>query len=119
MQPSDLLRLRHMRDAALHALQFLGERSREDLRSDLQLSYAIVRCLEIIGEAAAAVQPATKDRIPELPWRTIVATRNRLIHGYFNVDVDVIFDTLRNDIPGLLNSLETFLESEAEVENGD
>lgn len=79
---------------------------------DSGLNYdATVRNLEIIGEAAAHVPEETRGRHPQIPWRQMVATRNRLIHGYLGIDNDTLWSIIRDDIPALLESLEKLKES--------
>ncbi|MBK6728127.1 MAG: DUF86 domain-containing protein [Xanthomonadales bacterium] len=67
---------------------------------------ATLRNLELIGEAATHVPAAVRSRHPEVPWRTIVATRNRLIHGYLGIDNDTVWSIVRDEIPNLLARLE-------------
>ena len=107
--PPDEVRLRHMLDAARKALSFTHGRSRVDLDTDEQLALAIVRLLEIIGEAAKQVTTETRTSHPEIPWREIAGTRDRLIHGYFDVDLDVVWSIATGDLPGLVASLESIL----------
>jgi uncharacterized protein with HEPN domain len=70
----------------------------------------LIRLLEIIGEAANAVSEETRRAHPHVPWRKMVGLRNRLIHGYFNVNLHVVWDTLRGDLPDLIPALEEVLE---------
>jgi uncharacterized protein with HEPN domain len=111
--PPDEVRLRHMLDAARKTLDFTNGRSRSDLDTDEQLTLAVVRLLEIIGEAAKKVTAETRRPHPEIPWREIASTRDRLIHGYFDVDLDVVWSIATGDLPGLVASLEAILEPEA------
>ena len=101
--PPDELRLRHMLDAARKVSGFVHSRSRSDLDSDEQLTLAIVRLLEIMGEAAKQVSGQTRAAHPGIPWRDIAGTRDRLIHGYFEVDLDVVWSIATRDLPGLVN----------------
>jgi uncharacterized protein with HEPN domain len=103
----DAVRLRHMLDAAHKARLFLQDRSRSDLESDEMLALAVVRLLEILGEAAARVSPTAQAKLPAIPWRQIVGTRNRLIHGYFDVDLDIIWAIVQHDLPACIVVLET------------
>jgi len=82
----DAVRLRHMLDAARKAHQLIGDRARVEIERDETLTLALVRLLEIVGEAAKNVSPETRRRRPEIPWKEIAGTRDRLIHGYFDVD---------------------------------
>lgn len=111
MRPDDVIRLRHMLDAAREAMSFAAGRSRGDLERDRMLVLAIVKDVEIIGEAAARVSPAMQASRPEIPWAQIIATRNRLIHAYFDVDLQVVWDTVTDDLPQLVRLLEPFVPS--------
>ncbi len=111
MQP-DEVRLRHMLDAARKATIFVQGRSRADLDTDELLALALVRLLEIVGEAAKYVSQPTKDRAPQIPWRQIAGTRDRLIHGYFAVDMDLLWVILNDDLPPLIEAVRALLASE-------
>ena len=102
---SDAVRLRHMLDAATEALEFAGERTKEDVNSDRMFALALVKLIEIIGEAAARVSPEGRASVPEIPWRDVVAMRNVLVHGYFDIDLDLIWDTATVDLPALVEML--------------
>ena len=112
MPIDDQTRIRHMLDAAYDARAFVQGKTREDLASDRMLTRALINCIEDIGEAAANLTPAYKERYTELPWRQIVAMRNRLIHGYFDVNLDRVWETVTNDIPVLIAALEPIIPSE-------
>jgi uncharacterized protein with HEPN domain len=71
---------------------------------------ATVRNLELLGEAATHIPPEYRDSFPAIPWRQIIATRNRLIHGYLGIDNDTLWSIIRDDIPGLLTELRSLKE---------
>ena len=98
-----------MLDAARTAVRFAGEHQRGDLDSDELVAHGLVRLIEIIGEAAARGSPATQSALPTLPWPAIIAMRNRLVHGYYDVDLDVVWHTLTDDLPPLIQELERHL----------
>lgn len=106
MLSEDRVRLRHMLDAARLALRFVQGRRRDDLEDDDLLSFGVVRALEIIGEAAKQVSQDLKDKCPNVEWNEIAATRNRLIHGYFDVDLDIVWTILTKDLPPLISELD-------------
>jgi uncharacterized protein with HEPN domain len=106
MYPDDSARLRHMRDAAHEALAFAEGRQRSDLNTNRQLALAILKCIEIVGEASAAIGAETTSRYPEIPWRQIRGMRNRLVHGYYEIDLDVVWDTVAHDLGPLVAALE-------------
>lgn len=87
----DSVRMRHMLDAAQQAVNFAQDRGRSDLDRDPMLSLSIVRLLEIIGEAAKNVSEGVRLSSPRMPWKQIAGTRDRLIHGYFDVDLDIVW----------------------------
>jgi uncharacterized protein with HEPN domain len=105
MPPDDTARLCHLRDAAEQALDFVVGRSRPDLDSDPMLSLALTRLVEIIGEAAKQVSPETRAKFPGVPWSDAARTRDRLIHHYFDIDLDVLWQTVTVDLPQLLTAL--------------
>jgi len=103
-----------MLDAAREALSFAQGRTRDDLDQDRQLTLALVKSIEIVGEAANRVATEIRSSHPTLPWRDIVAMRNRLIHAYFDVDLDRVWDTVMDDLPPLVAELERILHSRNE-----
>jgi uncharacterized protein with HEPN domain len=106
MPASDAVRVRHIRDAAREALSFVQGRSRADLDADHMLSLALVRLLEIIGEAARGVCGAFREAHPEAAWRKMAGIGDRLIHGYFDVNLDVVWETVTQDLPVLVGQAE-------------
>lgn len=98
----DTVRLRHMLDHAREAVALLGARTRQDLPADRLLQLGLTRLIESIGEAAARVSGAGQARWADIPWRAIVGMRNRLIHGYDGVDLNVLWDTVTDDLPPLM-----------------
>lgn len=109
MPKNDRVRLRHILDAAREAVEFAAGKTPADLATDRMRTLALTRCFEIIGEAAAAVSAETRDAHPQIPWRILIAMRNRLIHAYFDVNLMVVLDTAHHDLPPLIVSLETLL----------
>jgi uncharacterized protein with HEPN domain len=106
----DRIRMRHMLDRAVEAVSLLRGRSREELDRDRMLELSLVRLVEIVGEAARCVAEETQIRNPAIPWRQIVGMRNRLIHGYDRVDLQILWDTIQDDLPPLIQALEISLE---------
>lgn len=91
--------LSQMLSHAKEAVSFAQGKTREDLASDRLLNLALVRLLEIIGEAAARVPAELREQFPEIPWQQIVGLRNRLIHGYDSVDLDILWQIVSRDRP--------------------
>jgi uncharacterized protein with HEPN domain len=105
MPPEDRIRVLHMIEATETALGFVTARQRADLNSDQMLLFALVRAIEVIGEAAGRVSETTREAAAEIPWSLIVSMRNRLIHAYFDVDNDVVWKTVAEELPVLLPKL--------------
>jgi uncharacterized protein with HEPN domain len=112
MPKSDLIRLRHMLDAAREAVQFASGRSRPDLNTDRMLVLSLVKSIEIIGEAASKVSSHVKSRNPGIPWQNITGMRNRLIHAYYDVNLDILWATVSKNLPPLIEELGQAIESE-------
>ena len=108
---NDLIRLRHMLDAASEALSFSEGKSREDLYKNRMLLLAIVKELEIIGEAAVKITKETRETLPNIPWENIAGMRNRLIHAYFDINLDRVWDTVKDDLLPLSESLGQIIKS--------
>ncbi len=109
MPSPDVIRLRHMREATASALEMAAGRARSELDQNMMLSMALTRCLEILGEAASKVTPATRVVLPSIPFGKIVSMRNRLIHAYFDVDLNIVWTTVADDLPNLLPALDSAL----------
>ncbi|MFG0247553.1 MAG: DUF86 domain-containing protein [Phycisphaeraceae bacterium JB051] len=105
----DRIRIQHMLDAAKQAISFADGFSQEQLVDDLKTTFALVKCIEIIGEAATHVTDETQQAIPSVPWRIAKAMRNRLVHVYFDIDVNILWSTVTNDLPQLAELLEKAL----------
>ncbi len=106
----DLTRIRHMRDAGKEILGFTSGDSQSSFASNRMLQLAIVKDLEIIGEAANNVSIECQEKHPYIPWRAMVGMRNRLVHAYFGINLDVIWQTVQQDLPPLIDSLECALQ---------
>ena len=105
MNKNDAIRIRHMLDAAEEALSFAQGKSRDDLEHNRQFALAVIRDIEIIGEAAAKVSEETRKKFVEIPWLDIICMRNHLVHACFDTDLDVVWDTLQSDLPPLVQKL--------------
>jgi len=101
----DVVRLRHMFDAALKVIELTRTSERTDLDKDEKLALAVVRLLEILGEAAKNVSQKCRQDYPAIPWRQIAGARDRLIHGYFDVDLDIVWKIVSVDLPPLVTQL--------------
>jgi uncharacterized protein with HEPN domain len=109
MLKPDIVRLQHMLDAANDALSFVADKSRTELDKNRSLALALVKSIEIVGEAASRVSSELKLGSPDIPWDDIVAMRNRLIHGYFEMNLDMVWQTVTEELPPLIKQLEKLL----------
>jgi len=109
--PRDIARLQHMLDAAHKAAEFTLNRTRTDLDHDEVLALALARLLEILGEAAKGVSQEFRQRHPHIPWKLMAGTRDRLIHGYFDIDLDIVWAIVTQDLPQIIADLENVLPS--------
>ena len=98
-----------MFDAAREAVALTAEKSRADLDAERLLQLGLTRLLEVIGEAASRVSPETRQRFPDIPWPLVIGIRNRLIHGYDTVDLDVVWKTVKGSLPPFILALEKAL----------
>jgi len=110
LPPEDRVRLIHMIEAAETACSFVSGKVRRDLASDRMLVFALVRAIEIVGEAASKISTQTRETAGDIPWSLIVSMRNRLIHAYFDVDREVVWKTATEELPQLLPRLRALLE---------
>jgi uncharacterized protein with HEPN domain len=109
MNEKDKIRLMQMRDAAREAVFFIQRKNRSDLDNDRLLELSLVRLLEMIGEAATKLSSETTALYPDFPHRQMIAMRNRLIHGYDSVALDIVWETVKSDLPNLLLQLDKIL----------
>lgn len=107
----DTVTMRQMLDYARQASELARGRRRSDLDTDFTFQLAMTRLVEIIGEAASRVSMLGREKYPHVPWLGIVGMRNRLIHGYDRVDLNLLWNTLDADIPALIVQLEEILGS--------
>ncbi len=101
----DEVRLRHMLTEARKLVLKVRSRTRADLDMDEDLAAVLAWRLGVIGEAAARVSQQTRDQNPQIPWSQIVGLRNRLVHGYDRIDLDLVWQIIIGDLPPLLTAL--------------
>lgn len=110
----DRVRLQHMLDAARKALRVSAGHRREDLDlEDEPLLDALIRLISVIGEAANRVSHATRSELPDISWSDVVGMRNRLIHGYFEINRDILWATVQDVLPSFAQRLESALTEHA------
>jgi uncharacterized protein with HEPN domain len=106
----DQVSLKDMLSHACEAVELLGDASPEKLENNRVLQLALTRLVEIIGEAANRVSPATRQKTQDIPWPQIIGMRNRLIHGYDVIDFELLRDTVTTDLPPLIMALKKILQ---------
>jgi uncharacterized protein with HEPN domain len=111
MLPSNLELLRHILDEVTFVLDATEEKDKDEVISDPLLSRAIIRSLEIIGEACTKLDPDFKALYPQIEWRKMAGTRNRLIHDYFGVDYDIVWDIIISKLPALKENIEEIINA--------
>jgi uncharacterized protein with HEPN domain len=99
MPPPDEVRLRHLLEAIDTAARFVEGRQRADLDEDEMLRLALTKLVEIVGEAAKQVGAETRAAHPAVPWAAAARMRDRLVHHYFDIDLDVLWTTVTEDLP--------------------
>lgn len=112
MREDDHVRVLHMVAAAESAIKFTTGRKRADLDSDEMLLYAVVRAIELVGEAATKVSAETRAAVRSVPWRDLSNMRNRLVHGYFDINLDIVWKTVSEELPLLLEQLRAIIQED-------
>ena len=106
MYIDDNTRLLHMLDAAREAIELSSGKTRGDLDSDRMFSLAMVRLVEVLCEAAYQVSQTKRHELTHIDFDNIIGMRHRLVHGYHNIDDDILWETIQNDLPELVEQLE-------------
>ena len=94
-------RLEHMLEHIDRAQQFAQGKTLADLENDTMFRYAVVKCLEIVGEAAYMLTLEFKDKHPQTPWKVIVKMRHVMVQGYYSIQMPIVWDIIQNDFPAL------------------
>lgn len=113
-QHNDMIRLRHMLDHSKEAANLIAGKDKTELQHNRVLELALIRLIEIVGEASAKVSSETQAKYPSIPWPHVIGMRNRLIHGYDSVDLDVLWDTIEVDLPPLIAEIEKIMSKAGE-----
>ncbi len=116
MNERDEARLRDMLDTARQARAFIAGKTRPDLEANHALvGFAVVRALEIIGEAASKISDETRLALSDIPWKNMIGMRNRVVHDYNRVDYDIVWDVVSKQLPELISQLEVGLPPETDA----
>ena len=105
--------LRDMLDNAREAVALSRGKTRAELAKDRVLQLALVKLVEIVGEAATRISSSEQDRFPGIPWADVIGMRNKLIHGYDELDLKILWDTVRDDLPRLIGDLKRIIPPKA------
>ena len=105
----DRERLEHIQECLERIARYTADVTMEHLMADDMRYYAVVKNIEIIGEAANMLTADFRDAHPETPWKMLSGMRNYIVHEYFQIDNDVIRDVLRNDLPQLGKQIAKYL----------
>ena len=110
----DDARLLDMLLAAREATMFVNDLTFQEFENNRMAQMAVLKAIEIVGEAASRISSDLRTEHPEIPWSGIVGMRNRLVHGYFSINLERVWETVRRDIPRLVSQLEPIAPPEAE-----
>jgi len=102
----DVTRLRHMIEAAQEAMGYAEGLPRTEFKSSRPLQHSVVRCIEIIGEASSRISKEFRESSPQIPWVDIIGMRNRIVHAYYDIDIDIVWKTVTEDLPALLPEIQ-------------
>ncbi|MBU4273426.1 MAG: DUF86 domain-containing protein [Planctomycetes bacterium] len=102
----DRTRLLHIRDHVAEAVALAEGKTRSELETDRLLNLSLVRLLEIVGQSAARVSEETQRQYPQIPWQDIAGLRDRLLHGYDTVDLDILWNIVHDDLPPLVERIQ-------------
>jgi uncharacterized protein with HEPN domain len=109
LSPEDKIRIEHMIEAAADIVDFISGKSRDDLDRERMLYLAVVRSIEVIGEAASKVSAETRQVSPQIPWRVIIAMRSRIVHAYHDINRSTVWRTAVEEVPKLLSELRALI----------
>jgi uncharacterized protein with HEPN domain len=111
--------LEDIRGAAAKAQAFVAGMNYEAFASDEKTAFAVVRALEILGEAAKRIPQQVRDQYPGVPWRSMAGIRDKLIHDYTSVNLEIVWKTVVEDLPGLVPQIERILQTVSEQESAE
>ena len=113
MSKTDECCLREMLDAAQEAVTFMMGRTRADLQSDRMLALSVIKDIEILGEAATRVSPVTRALLPQFPWDHAISIRRELVHHYSKIDFELVWITVQQDLPQMIDFIASLIPSDS------
>lgn len=113
MSKTDECCLHEMLDAAQEAVTFLKGRTRTDLQTDRMLALSVIKDIEIMGEAATLVSPATRAFLPQFPWDHVTSIRRKLVQNYSEIDFEMAWITVQQDLPKMIEFVESLIPSDS------
>jgi len=111
----DLTRLRHITEAAQEAMGYLKDLPWIEFEKNRPIQHSVVRCIEIVGEASSRISSGLREANPQVPWVDIIAMRNRIVHAYYDIDIDVVWKTVTEDLPVLLPEIQSIVRDLTDV----
>ena len=112
MFKDDWIYVSHMLDMSRKEVDTVTGKTRDGYNDDEILRMALTHFIQVIGEAARKVSAEFQAAHPQIPWREIVGTRHRIVHGYLNIDEDLVWEIVTHDLPALIRGLEKIIPSE-------
>jgi uncharacterized protein with HEPN domain len=112
MPKDEMVYVGHMLDKAREALSLARGKTRQDYDKDIALRLALTHLIQIIGEAARRVSPDFRERHPHISWDAIAGMRNKIVHDYMNVDEDIVWDSVTQELLPLIEDLEKIVPPE-------
>ena len=112
MPKSDWVYLGHMLDMCQKGLEMTAGKNHQDYEESEILQFALTHIIQVIGEAADHVTEEFKESQPQIPWHEIIGMQHRIVHDYMNVDEDVVWSVVKNDLPSLITVLKNTIPPE-------
>lgn len=109
MNERDEVYLKHVLEYLSRIEGSMSGKSKDDLENDVDLLDSTLRRIEVIGEAVKNISPELKAQYPDVEWKGIIGTRDKLIHAYFKVDMDIVWDVVENELPKLKEQINSIM----------